>query len=35
LRVVGVIVIYIEIPEMKGRTYDELDEMFEKCVPTR
>ena len=29
LCLVGLAVIYFEIPEMKGRTYEELDEMFE------
>ncbi|CAK7203092.1 hypothetical protein SEUCBS139899_005821 [Sporothrix eucalyptigena] len=35
LCVIGVIIVYIEIPETKGRTYAELDEMFEKRLPTR
>lgn len=29
------VVLYFEIPEMKHRTYAELDEMFEKRLPTR
>jgi len=35
LCVIGVIIIYVEILEMKNRTYAELDEMFENRVPTR
>lgn len=27
--------IFWEIPEMKNRTYTQLDEMFEKSIPTR
>jgi hypothetical protein len=32
---IGAVVIFLEIPETKGRTYAELDEMFEKRLPTR
>lgn len=35
LCIIGVIIIFIEIPEMKGRSYADLDEMFEKRLPTR
>lgn len=35
LCVIGALVIYLEIPEMKNRTYAELDEMFENRIPTR
>ena len=35
LCLVGLAVIYFEIPEMKGRTYEKLDEMFEMRLPTR
>lgn len=35
LCVISFIVVYIEVPEMKNRTYAELDEMFEKRLPTR
>jgi SP family general alpha glucoside:H+ symporter-like MFS transporter len=31
----GFILIWVEIPETKNRTYAELDEMFEKKLPTR
>jgi MFS transporter, SP family, general alpha glucoside:H+ symporter len=35
LCVIGAIIIFIEIPEMKNRTYAELDEMFKRRIPTR
>src|SRR5450759_4294450 len=35
LCVIGVIVIFFEIPEMKNRTYAELDSLFESRVSTR
>lgn len=35
LCVIGVVVIFFDIPEMKNRTYAELDELFESRVPTR
>lgn len=35
LCLVGVLVVFLEIPEMKGRNYDELDAMFELRLPTR
>jgi hypothetical protein len=35
LSFVAVLIIYFEIPEMKNRSYGELDEMFEKRLKTR
>jgi MFS transporter, SP family, general alpha glucoside:H+ symporter len=35
LCVIGVTVIFFEIPEMKNRTYAELNTLFESRVPTR
>ncbi len=35
LSFVVAIVIFLEVPEMNKRTYVELDEMFEKRIPTR
>ncbi|PCG97587.1 Major facilitator superfamily domain, general substrate transporter [Penicillium occitanis (nom. inval.)] len=35
LSFIAALVIFLEIPEMKNRTYVELDEMFEKHIPTR
>jgi MFS family permease len=33
LTVVGLIVIYLTIPETRARTYSELDELFERRIP--
>ncbi|KAH8671584.1 maltose permease MAL61 [Xylariales sp. PMI_506] len=35
LCVIGCVLIYLEIPETKNRSYADLDEMFEKRLPTR
>ena len=35
LTCVSLVIIYFFIPETKGRTYSELDELFEKKVPAR
>ncbi|WVQ68182.1 uncharacterized protein L199_006388 [Kwoniella botswanensis] len=35
LAALGLVVIYFFVPETKGRTYPELDELFEKRIPTR
>ncbi|KAF6834720.1 maltose permease, partial [Colletotrichum plurivorum] len=35
LSVLGFILIFLEIPEMKGRSYIEIDYMFEQKLPTR
>jgi MFS transporter, SP family, general alpha glucoside:H+ symporter len=35
LSFIAALVIFLEIPEMKNRTYVELDEMFEKHIPSR
>ncbi len=32
---VATVVAYFTVPETKGRTYAELDELFEENVPTR
>lgn len=31
----AVVIVYFEIPEMKNRTYSEIDEMFERRLPTK
>ncbi|KAH7403894.1 maltose permease MAL61 [Cadophora sp. MPI-SDFR-AT-0126] len=35
LSLIAGLLIFLEIPEMKNRTYVQLDEMFEKRIPTR
>jgi MFS transporter, SP family, general alpha glucoside:H+ symporter len=35
LSVSAVAIVWFEIPEMKNRSFTELDEMFEKKIPTR
>ena len=35
LSLIASVVMFLEIPEMKDLTYSQLDEMFEKRVPTR
>jgi hypothetical protein len=35
LSLIGSLIVYLEIPEMKNRTYRELDEMFEQRLKTR
>ncbi len=35
LSLIGILVVYLEIPEMKNRTYRELDDMFEQRLKTR
>lgn len=35
LSFVGLVIVWFEIPETKNRTYAELDEMYEKNLPTR
>jgi hypothetical protein len=35
LSIVGFVIVWFEIPEMKNRAYAELDEMFEKKLSTR
>jgi SP family general alpha glucoside:H+ symporter-like MFS transporter len=35
LCVIGLVVVFLEVPEMKNKTYAELDELFEARVPTR
>ncbi|KAK9319655.1 major facilitator superfamily domain, general substrate transporter [Lipomyces orientalis] len=32
---IAVLIVWLEVPEMKDRTYEELDEMFAKQLPTR
>lgn len=35
LCIIGFVVLFFELPEMKERTYQEIDYMFETKVPTR
>jgi len=32
---IAIVIVYFEFPEMKNKTYPEIDEMFEKRLPTK
>ena len=33
--ILGWVTVFFFVPELKGRSYEELDELFERRIPTR